>query len=76
MSKPALSAEQVAIGRKRFLDENPSAKAKVDAIPVEVAKALGVDLSELRLEKTVQLLCQRVLSSLAWKNLNICFVSQ
>lgn len=59
MSKSALSAEQVAVGYQRFLAENPSAKAEVDAIPLEVAEALGVKLSELRLEKTARLLCQR-----------------
>ena len=59
MSKSALSAEKVAVGYQKFLAENPSAKAEVDAIPLEVAEALGVELSELRLEKTVRLLGQR-----------------
>lgn len=59
MSKAFLSKEQVASGYQKFLAENPSAKAEVDAIPLEVAEAIGVDLPELRLEKTVGLLCQR-----------------
>jgi len=59
MIKPALSAEQVAVGYQRFLAENPSAKAEVDEIPQEEAEALGTTVSELRLVKTAQLLCRR-----------------
>lgn len=59
MSKPALSAEQVAVGYQRFLAENPSAKAEVDEIPQDEAKALGTTVSDLRLDRTAKLLCRR-----------------
>lgn len=54
-----ISKEQVVIGHQRFLAENPSAKAEVDAISQDEADALGVTLAQLRFEKTCSLFFQR-----------------
>lgn len=59
MSEPLLSKETASIGYQKFLSDNPKAKAEVEATTQEVAEILGVELSELRLETTIRLLCQR-----------------
>lgn len=48
MSKPLLSKEQIETGYDSFLAQHPEASARVKAVSLELADALGSDLGELR----------------------------
>jgi hypothetical protein len=48
MSEPLLSKEQVKDGYERFVALHPDVRARIEAITLELASALGKDLGELR----------------------------
>lgn len=49
-----LTAEQLAKGRKRFLDGHPEIKRKVEALTQAEAGALGISLDHLRESETMR----------------------
>ena len=50
----ALTQEQLAKGRKRFLDGHPDVRARIDAISQAEADALGITLEMLRETETMR----------------------
>ncbi|GAB5098159.1 DUF6388 family protein [Caballeronia sp. HLA56] len=48
MSEPLLSKEQVEDGYERFVAQHPDVRARIEALTLEIADALGTDLGELR----------------------------
>ncbi len=48
------TADQLAKGRKRFLDGHPEIRCKIDAITQAEADALGISLEHLRVSETMR----------------------
>lgn len=49
-----LTADQLAKGRKRFLDGHPEIKLKIEALTQAEADALGISLDHLRESETMR----------------------
>ena len=59
MSNELLSREQIEAGYRRFLEEDPQARAQVAEQTQQIADILGVDLTELRRIETAKALHER-----------------
>jgi len=51
---PELTADQMAKGRKRFLDGHPDIARRIDALTQAEADALGISLDQLREIETMR----------------------